>query len=107
MKPFQKWRRLFILSRVILLPRLSQLRSRLGWQNEDARKILGELIEEAKTKYVSWLGIAYGYVGLGEKDHLLRRLELAYQQGALAWSAFAHARIWFHLGRTIRASLAS
>lgn len=48
---------------------------------EDARKILGELIEEAKTKYVSWLGIAYGYVGLGERDHSFAALELAYQQG--------------------------
>jgi len=53
----------------------------LAGRTEDARKILGELIEEAKTKYVSWLGIAYGYVGLGEKDHCFAALELAYQQG--------------------------
>jgi TolB-like protein len=48
---------------------------------EDARKILGELIEDAKTKYVSWLGIADIYAGLGEKDHSFAALELAYQQG--------------------------
>jgi TolB-like protein/tetratricopeptide (TPR) repeat protein len=48
---------------------------------EDARRILGELIEEAKTKYVSWLGIADIYAGLGEKDHSFAALELAYQQG--------------------------
>jgi TolB-like protein/Tfp pilus assembly protein PilF/predicted Ser/Thr protein kinase len=47
----------------------------------EARKILGELIEEAKTRYVSWLGIADIYAGLGEKDHVLAALELAYQQG--------------------------
>jgi Tfp pilus assembly protein PilF len=46
-----------------------------------ARKVLGELIEEARTKYVSWLGIAYIYAGLGEKDHSFAALELAYQQG--------------------------
>jgi hypothetical protein len=39
------------------------------------------LIEEAKTKYVSWLGIAYIYAGLNEKDHSFAALELAYQQG--------------------------
>ena len=53
----------------------------LAGRTQDARKILGELIEEAKTKYVSWLGIAYGYVGLGERDHCFAALELAYQQG--------------------------
>jgi serine/threonine protein kinase/Tfp pilus assembly protein PilF len=47
----------------------------------EARKILGELIEEAKTRYVSWLGIADIYAGLGEKDHVFAALELAYQQG--------------------------
>jgi serine/threonine protein kinase/Tfp pilus assembly protein PilF len=50
-------------------------------RTEEARKILGELIEEAKTKYVSWLGIADIYSGLGEKDHAFAALELAYQQG--------------------------
>ena len=39
------------------------------------------MIEEAKTKYVSWLGIADIYSGLGEKDHAFAALELAYQQG--------------------------
>jgi hypothetical protein len=47
----------------------------------EARRILGELIEEARTKYVSWLGIADIYSGLGEKDHAFAALELAYQQG--------------------------
>ncbi len=48
---------------------------------EEARKILGELTEEANSKYVSWLGIAYIYVGLNEEDHSITALELAYQQG--------------------------
>jgi hypothetical protein len=42
---------------------------------------LGGLIEESKTKYISWLGIADIYSGLGEKDHYFAALELAYQQG--------------------------
>ncbi len=53
----------------------------LAGKNEDARRILGELIEDAKTKYVSWFGIAYGYLGLGERDHYFAALELSYQQG--------------------------
>jgi eukaryotic-like serine/threonine-protein kinase len=68
-------------------PESSYFRGFLGYslakagRTEDARKILGELIEAAKTKYVSWLGIAYLYAGLGEKDHSFAALELAYQQG--------------------------
>jgi len=68
-------------------PESSYYRGYLGYtlakagRSEDARKILGELTEEAKTKYVSWLGIAYIYSGLSEKDHSFAALELAYQQG--------------------------
>ena len=68
-------------------PESSYYRGFLGYtlakagRTEEARKILGELTEEARTKYVSWLGIAYIYAGLGEKDHSFAALELAYQQG--------------------------
>jgi len=68
-------------------PESSYFRGFLGYtlakadRIEEARKILSELTEEAKTKYVSWLGIAYIYAGLGEKDHSFTALELAYQQG--------------------------
>jgi len=68
-------------------PESSYYRGFLGYalakagRTEEARKILGELTEEAKTKYVSWLGIAYVYAGLGEGDHSFAALELAYQQG--------------------------
>jgi serine/threonine protein kinase/Tfp pilus assembly protein PilF len=48
---------------------------------EEARKILGELTEEAKTKYISWLGVAYIYAGLDEENLSFAALELAYQQG--------------------------
>ena len=69
------------------LPESSYYRGYLGYaytkagKTVEARKILGELIEEAKTKYVSWLGIADIYAGLGEKDHSFAALELAFQQG--------------------------
>jgi serine/threonine protein kinase/tetratricopeptide (TPR) repeat protein len=69
------------------IPESSYYRAYLGYtlakdgKTEDARKILGDLIEEARTKYVSWLGIADIYSGLGEKDHAFAALELAYQQG--------------------------
>lgn len=57
-------------------------------QPEEARKILGSLIEESKTRYVSWLGIAYIYVGLEEIDHSFAALELAYQQGESRLDSF-------------------
>jgi len=69
------------------IPESSYYRGFLGYayakagNTDEARKILGELIEESKTKYVSWLGIADIYAGLGEKDHSFAALELAYQQG--------------------------
>jgi TolB-like protein/Tfp pilus assembly protein PilF len=69
------------------MPESSYYRGYLGYayakagKTAEARKILGELIEAAKTKYVSWLGIADIYAGLGEKDHAFASLELAYQQG--------------------------
>jgi serine/threonine protein kinase/tetratricopeptide (TPR) repeat protein len=69
------------------MPESTYYRGYLGYacaragRTERARKILGELIEEAKTKYVSWMGIANIYVGLGERDHAFAALELAYQQG--------------------------
>jgi serine/threonine protein kinase/Tfp pilus assembly protein PilF len=69
------------------IPESSYYRAYLGFtlakagRTEEARKILGELIEEAKTKYVSWRGMAEIYSGLGEKDHAFAALELAYQQG--------------------------
>jgi predicted Zn-dependent protease len=68
-------------------PESSYYRGILGYtlakagRTEEARKILAELTEQTKTKYVSWLGIAYVYAGLGEKDHSFAALELAYQQG--------------------------
>ena len=69
------------------IPESSYYRGYLGYalakagKTQEARKILGELTEEAKTKYVSWMGIANIYAGLGEKDHAFAALELAYQQG--------------------------
>jgi len=69
------------------IPESSYYRAYLGYtlakagRTAEARKILGDLIEEAKTNYVSWLGIADIYSGLGEKDHAFAALELAYQQG--------------------------
>jgi Tfp pilus assembly protein PilF len=69
------------------LPESSYYRGYLGYalakagKSDEARKILSDLTEEAKTKYVSWLGIAYIYEGLDEKDHAFAAIELAYQQG--------------------------
>jgi serine/threonine protein kinase/Tfp pilus assembly protein PilF len=72
---------------VQLIPESSYYRGYLGYalakagRTDEARKILGELTEETKTKYVSWYGIADIYSALGEQDHAFAALELAYQQG--------------------------
>jgi serine/threonine protein kinase/tetratricopeptide (TPR) repeat protein len=69
------------------MPESSYFRGFLGYalakagRTEESREILGSLIEEAKTKYVSWMGISDIYRGLGEKDHAFAALELAYEQG--------------------------
>jgi serine/threonine protein kinase/Tfp pilus assembly protein PilF len=69
------------------MPESSYYRGYLGYvyaragKTVEARTVLGELTDDAKTKYVSWLGIAYIYAGLGEVDHSFSALELAYQQG--------------------------
>jgi eukaryotic-like serine/threonine-protein kinase len=82
------------------IPESSYFRAFLGYalakegRTEEARAILGELIEQAKSKYVSWLGIANIYTGLGERDHAIAALELAYQQGDPRMSAI---RAWANL----------
>jgi TolB-like protein/Tfp pilus assembly protein PilF/tRNA A-37 threonylcarbamoyl transferase component Bud32 len=60
----------------------------MAGRSEEARKILESLIEESKTKYVSWLGIAFIYLGLDEIDHSFAALELAYQQGETRLDTF-------------------
>ena len=63
--------------------------ARMGRQIE-ARKILDQLVQERRTRYVSAQIIAAIYVGLGEKDEAFRWLELAATEhsGILQWIAF-------------------
>jgi TolB-like protein/Tfp pilus assembly protein PilF len=52
----------------------------LSGKSEAARKMIGELQELAKTKYVSSVDIAPIYAGLGEKDQAFACLEKAYEE---------------------------
>src|SRR5438477_5369557 len=63
--------------------------SQTGQQNE-ARKILDQLLQERRTRYVSAQVIAAIYVGLGDKEEAFRWLELAATEhsGILQWIAF-------------------
>jgi len=47
---------------------------------EEARTILGQLIEQAKIEHASWRDVAGIYAGLGEKDHAFAALDLAFQR---------------------------
>lgn len=49
---------------------------------EAAEKIIGEVQEQAKSKYVSSFDIAVIYAGLGEKDQAFASLEKAYEEHA-------------------------
>jgi len=49
---------------------------------EDARRVLGELIERSKTHYVAGDGIASIYVALGDKDEAFRWLNRAIDEHA-------------------------
>jgi serine/threonine protein kinase/thioredoxin-like negative regulator of GroEL len=63
--------------------------ARTGQQNE-ARKILDQLLQERPTRYVSPQIIAAIYVGFGDKEEAFRWLELAAAEhsGTLQWIAF-------------------
>jgi adenylate cyclase len=63
--------------------------ARMGRQIE-ARKILDQLVQERRTRYVSAQIIAAIYVAFGEKDEAFRWLEIAATEhsGTLQWIAF-------------------
>ena len=63
--------------------------ARTGRQNE-ARKILDQLVQERRTRYVSAQIIAAIYVAFGDKEEAFRWLELAATEhsGILQWIAF-------------------
>jgi adenylate cyclase len=63
--------------------------ARTGQQNE-ARKILDQLLQERRTRYVSAQIIAAIYVALGDKEEAFRWLEIAATEhsGILQWIAF-------------------
>jgi TolB-like protein/Flp pilus assembly protein TadD len=48
-------------------------------QTEEARKVLAQLNEEAKSRYVAPYALALTLLGLGEKERALAELERAYQ----------------------------
>jgi tetratricopeptide (TPR) repeat protein len=58
---------------------LGYVYARLG-KHAEAHHILETYLEESKRTYVSWYGIAFVYVGLGQKDQAFACLEKAYDQ---------------------------
>jgi Tfp pilus assembly protein PilF len=60
------------------LAMLGQAYGRNG-QTEEARKVLAQLHEEAKSRYVAPYALALALLGLGEKERALAELERAYQ----------------------------
>ena len=59
---------------------LGQAYARNG-QKDEAQKVLLQLNEEAKSRYVTPYATALVYLGLGEKERALDELERAYQRG--------------------------
>ena len=57
---------------------LGQAYARNG-QTEEARKVLAQLNEETKSRYVAPYALALALLGLGEKERALAELERAYQ----------------------------
>jgi tetratricopeptide (TPR) repeat protein len=62
------------------LAMLGQAYARNG-QKEEARKILTQLSEEAKSHYVAPYALALVQIPLGEKDRAIEELERAYEKG--------------------------
>ena len=66
------------------LAALGQARARHG-QKDEARKILGRLNEEAKSRFVAPYAKALVLNALGEKAHAIDELERAYREGTGAY----------------------
>ena len=64
----------------------------------EAKKILGDLKELSKSKYVSPYGIAAVYAGLDDKDQALQWLERAYEEHS-GWISFLQVEPRFDLLR--------
>jgi TolB-like protein/Tfp pilus assembly protein PilF/predicted Ser/Thr protein kinase len=86
---------------ITLSPNVPQYKSGLGHaygrtgKSTEARKLLDELKEQSKRRYVSWCDFAAIYAGLGEKDRAFASLEKAYEQHDVVlvratngWSSF-------------------
>ncbi len=54
-------------------------------KSAEARKLLDDLKEQSKRRYVSWWDFAAIYAGLGEKDQAFAFLEKAYEQRVVMW----------------------
>jgi TolB-like protein/Tfp pilus assembly protein PilF len=71
---------------ITLSPDITSYKGALGYayaragQSAEARKLLNELKEQSKRRYISWYDFALIYVGLGEKDQAFACLEKAYEQ---------------------------
>ncbi len=69
-----------------LSPNITQYKGGLGHaygragKTAEARKVLNEVIEQSKRRYVSWYDIAAIYAGLEEKDQAFACLQKAYEQ---------------------------
>jgi len=71
---------------ITLSPNITQYKAGLGHaygragKSAEARKLLSELKQRSKQRYVSWCDFAAIYAGLGEKDQAFAFLEKAYEQ---------------------------
>ena len=63
----------------VSLAHLGHVQARLG-QRDEARKILQQLSESSKDRYVPALAFATVHLGLGENDQALDWLEKAYAE---------------------------
>ena len=58
---------------------LGQAHARAG-QRDEANKILTQLNQEAKARYVSAYGVGLVFLGLGDKNRAIEELERAYRE---------------------------
>src|SRR5215831_12321162 len=64
-----------------VLALLGQAFARKG-QRQDAQKILAELTEKAKSRYVHAYSFALIHLALGDKEHAIDEMEQAYRERA-------------------------
>jgi hypothetical protein len=67
----------------LLQPYAAKVRLAIAGKNAEALRVIGQLQKVSKQNYVSSYGLAEIYAALGDKQHAMKWLQPAYDEGAV------------------------